>query len=1309
MPFLCILLRKLRQPRSHVAAMFLWTSSLGMAGQGLDHSKAITQYVSQTWSSDDGLPQDSVRAIIQTGDGYLWLGTVEGLARFDGVRFEVFDTSNTPGLANSAINSLCEAPNGDLWAGTAGGLIRYRQGDFLTYTTKDGLASDVVFDLSCPPDGSIWIATDGGGICRLSQGRFEVFDQSHGLSSPYVNAIEIDQFDRVWAGTWGGGLALLDQGRFEIWDRTQGLLDDVAQAVLTGTDGSLWVGTRRGLYRLRKGILERVPLNAGGQLEIINTLYQDLQGALWIGTRGGLLRYREEGIEVFDSTQGLCSDNVTSIYEDREGSLWIGTNDGLHRLRDGSVSVYSSSEGLSHDLVWSVVQGRDDSIWVATGGGGVNRMHDGVWTSYEVSDDPAQDFVWTLLIDRRGRLLAGTGGNGIYRFEKGRFVPWLPDQLGYEQAWTMLQDRSGAIWLGTVSNGLKRIRKGEVESFTTETGLPSNQIWALHEDSQGRLWVGTGDAGLCLFEDGHCRNFGLEEGLRSKQIVFLREDSRGALWIGTHGGGLSWIEGDRLRTLSARDGLFSDVIYSILEDGQGALWMSSTKGIFQVARSDFDEFAAGLADSLRYRRYGKAQGLKGYTYAGSQPSACRSRDGRLWFVTQKGLAVVNPGQIRQPPAPRTILIEEVLVDGQPLPDAVDPLRLPSDAERLEIRYNAPILRDSEQVRFRHRLLGFDSDWVDAGTRRSAFYSRLPAGEYVFEAAAAIGQGAWSPRAASLALTRPPKIFETQFFIALCVAAALTAVWAGVRWRVRGLQRRNRLLSQEIYERRRAEEALQRSERRFRGYFEMPLVGFALTSPQGRFLKVNERLCSMLGYSTGELLEMRWQDLGWKPDGERLKRDFEKCLQGRGGSSEVRMKRKDDSKIYVKSSLACVTGEGGAVDHCVHVVQDLSDSKRMEQQLRDSRKMEAVGRLAGGVAHDFNNMLTVISGYGQLLRNSLTEKEELGSHASAILDATHKAESLTRQLLAFSRRQILAPRILDLNQVIEGMISLLQPMIGEDIHLITRLSSDLRTVKIDAGQFQQVLMNLAANARDAMPDGGNLVIATGNLRMDGSSTEVPAGDWVLVSVRDCGSGMEAEVREHVFEPFYTTKATGKGTGLGLATVYGIIKQSEGHILCSSKVGEGTEFRIFLPPAMGRVERREESTQAQSRSLGGRETILVVEDDEGIRGLIGTALRQNGYRILCAESGPAALELAEEHRQEIDLLLTDVVMPGMNGKELARRLTSRIPELPVIFMSGYNEEAIDRHGVLEPGTHFVQKPFTPSALTSTIREILDAPVN
>jgi two-component system cell cycle sensor histidine kinase/response regulator CckA len=513
---------------------------------------------------------------------------------------------------------------------------------------------------------------------------------------------------------------------------------------------------------------------------------------------------------------------------------------------------------------------------------------------------------------------------------------------------------------------------------------------------------------------------------------------------------------------------------------------------------------------------------------------------------------------------------------------------------------------------------------------------------------------------------------------------------------------------DVTERKHAEAELRRSENRYRSLVRGALYGIYRSTPEGRLLEANPALVAMLGYaSEAELLEVDWASDVYQDPGERVRRMEEYRDADRVEGAEVRWKRKDGSPVTVRLSGRMLRDEAGRLLEYEMMVEDVSARRDLEEQLRQAQKMEAIGQLAGGVAHDFNNLLTAILGSADLVLLDTPAEDPRREDLAAIREAGERAAVLTRQLLAFSRQQVLRPRVIYLREIVTGMENLLRRIIGEDVRLETMAGPDAALVNADPGQIEQVILNLAVNARDAMPDGGQLTISTAVVELDAAfaqqhPTTVP-GRYVRLSVSDTGEGMDERTQRRIFEPFFTTKGPGKGTGLGLAMVYGIVKQSGGYIWVRSTPGRGATFDVYLPPADAPVPEEAAGAASETRQTGC-ETILLVEDEAAVRSLARRTLGRYGYRVLEASNGRDALALARERPEAVDLLLVDVVMPELGGRRVAGQLLRDRPGMKVLYMSGYPGNA-DGERAFEPGA-FLQKPFTPEVLVRRVRELLDA---
>lgn len=532
-----------------------------------------------------------------------------------------------------------------------------------------------------------------------------------------------------------------------------------------------------------------------------------------------------------------------------------------------------------------------------------------------------------------------------------------------------------------------------------------------------------------------------------------------------------------------------------------------------------------------------------------------------------------------------------------------------------------------------------------------------------------------------------------------------ALFRKLNKKLEGLELTNQKLRTEIAERQRTEAALRDSEARYRQLFEsIPDPVWVCDRQTLAILAVNDAAMADYGYTPDEWLALTLPTLCLTDDLAALQALVADPRPGRHGPWQCR--QKDGTVNLVEISAHGLEFEGKSA--CLIQARDITEQRRLEEQFRQAQKMEAIGRLAGGIAHDFNNLVMVVQGYSEILQGRITPDDPAYELLGEIHRAGERAGALTRQLLAFSRQQVLVPQVLNLNQVVADTEKMLRRLIGEDVILQVELSPSLGLIKADPGQMEQVLMNLAVNARDAMPQGGWLRITTDNTQIDpalGEQGTLPPGNYVRLTVADTGSGMDSATQTKMFEPFFTTKAVGRGTGLGLATVHGIITQSGGVILVETAVGQGTQFQIYLPQVVAALPSEPELPRSR-RFPPGHETVLIVEDEPAVRDLEIAILQRCGYRVLEATNGQEALQRVAQHPETIHLLVTDVVMPHMGGRELAEQVMQCCPDCRVLFLSGYTDDAILHHGVQSAEYAFLQKPFAPSTLAQTVRAVLDA---
>jgi len=790
--------------RERAAAVLLLLACAATAA-ALDPRKSITQYALQVWKTENGLPQNSIQAIAQTKDGYLWLGTERGLVRFDGVQFTVFDKGTTPGLQSANTQALYEDRAGNFWVGTWGGLHLIRDGRVAaTYTTRDGLRSNRIVAICEDRLGAIWVGTSGGGISRVANGKIDAtYTTREGLSNDRVWALQEDHEGSLWIGTDGGGLNRLRDGRLTVLGERDGV-PGIVQTIFVDSRGDLWIGTDGGgLLRRRGGSLRAFGTKDGLPSSTVDSLEEDHDGNLWIGTQGGgLARLTDDRIARLTPADWLSDDTVLSICEDGEGSLWVGTAaGGLDRLKDGKFTAYTRKEGLSSDRVRTIYEDAKGALWLGTRGAGVNRLFNGSFSAFTTKEGLYGDFVRAVSEDGAGNLWVGTWADGLSErvgdgFRSFRRRDGLPSDI----VRSMYRDRAGTLWVGTDDGGLVAERNGRFQVYGRKDGLSGSAVLAILEDHEGALWIGTEGGGLNRLAGGRFRAFTTADGLSDDTVVSLYEDADNCLWIGTDGGGLNRFKNGAFHRFTRETGLFDDVQYDILEDGRGNLWMSCSRGIYRVARRDLEDVAEGRRATVTTVSFGRADGMRSAECSGfTQPAGWKTRDGRLWFPTVEGAVVIDPDRIKTNTRPPPVVVEQVRVDRRLVPKTGVSEVLPGRGD-LEFHYTALSFVDPDRVYFRYMLEGFDHEWVEAGTRRTAFYTNIPPGRYTFKVTACNNDGVWNLDGDSVRFRLRPSFRQTPYFLGVC-AAALALVGFGLsRIRAAHVRARERELEQIVAER-----------------------------------------------------------------------------------------------------------------------------------------------------------------------------------------------------------------------------------------------------------------------------------------------------------------------------------------------------------------------------------------------------------------------------------------------------------------------------------------------------------------------------
>jgi ligand-binding sensor domain-containing protein/tRNA A-37 threonylcarbamoyl transferase component Bud32 len=739
----------------------------------LDPQKKITQYTLNTWKTERGLPNSTVLAIVQDHSGYLWLGTMEGLVRFDGTNFTVFNSSNNAEFQDNFVNNLYVDHQGVLWIGTSRGkLLSLEKERFKSHFLPQTVSSIGFNCLVEDGQGILWIGTSAGLFYR-SPGQNSMIKQHHAFPSTKILCLAAERSGRLLIGTVNKGLYYLEKGQYRrILSDTDKLSNDIF-VLRQDRNGSLWLGTGTGLFNYQDNRLRHYPLKPG-MSGIIHSLAEDRDGNLWVGSEGGLYRWCQGAFQSLSADQGLSSNIVYSLCEDTEGSLWVGTVEGgITQIRDEIITAFTDHEGLNGEVFRSLHGNEAGALWIGGYGGYLNRYQNGRCENISLPLRFRSETIWSLEADTENSFWLGTS-SGVLHFQDGRFkeIP-LPGPAANIETRCVLKDSSGRLWIGTYGAGLLLWQQGAYKRFSRADGLREDRITCLFEDRRGTIWIGS-ESGLNFLVAGKNEKLFDEPLLNGCRVESMYEDSQGILWIGTRNHGLKAIKSGRLGSVNADQGLFDNRVYSILEDNSANLWLSGERGIFFAHKSDLEAVAWGRRSKVAGYLFTEGNGLKSRICNNGHPAGWKSADGRLWFANLVGVVSIDPAHIQKNDRVPPVKLEEALVDqknwlGKDFERSQE-VKLPVGSQRFEFHYTALSFIRSDKIEFKYKLEGYDKDWTTAGNRREAFYNNLSPGRYRFRVIAANADGVWNMAGASFAFYLRPFVYQTWWFLVLAVMA-----------------------------------------------------------------------------------------------------------------------------------------------------------------------------------------------------------------------------------------------------------------------------------------------------------------------------------------------------------------------------------------------------------------------------------------------------------------------------------------------------------------------------------------------------------
>ncbi|MFL5246069.1 MAG: response regulator [Gemmataceae bacterium] len=1257
--------------------------------QALDPGKRPSQYCHDFWTPRDGLPHLWISSVLQTKDGYLWLGSSIGLIRFDGIRFLVFDKSNTPGIKGNNILTLLETKDGSLWAGTlSNGIIHVRGGRATSFTTEDGLPDNEVSTLAEDSEGNIWAGTNAG-VARFKEGRWQALLAKDGLFEGRIERILAGPDGSLWINGNKELKRWKDGKSAEIAMERDGLTANSSANFFWDRRGALWTAMPEGLSRFQGGqsTLYKAP---AGQYGVSSLMHDDKDGSIWIACYGfGLVRFCDGEYTTFTAKDGLHDSRLNSLDEDREGSLWFGTlGGGLGRLKDGPFTSYTSVEGCpveSPGLIFADTQG---TLWVNE-----VRYKDGRFFRYPaISGGCMSESTDGSLWFAEDGVLTGFKGLRTTRYPN----PALTDISALHC------DKSNALWIGSSQSGLTRFVDGKWTTYTTEDGLSSNKVVALVDDEMGNLWIGTRDGGLTCYKDGVFKQFTTRNGLSSNAIESLYMDNSGTLWIGTNGGGLNRLKNDSITVYTSRQGLFDDVAFTILEDDFGNLWMGSEKGVYRVGKRNLLDLDQGNTDAISSTSFGLGDGMKSISVSGhTQRAGAKDSMGRLWFATLRGIAVIDPSRYAKYAQPAPVILEEAILDKRAY-DPHGPAKARPGSGDLYFRYTALSFRTPEKVHFRYKLEGFDNDWIEAGTRREAYYTKVPPGVYRFRVIARNNAGDWSESGAEFDFQLAPHLYQTSAFYTSCALGIVLLSLGGYRVRIQHVRakekelqilvkERTKNLQQEVQERSRAEQALKSQQALLQSVIAHIPYSVFWKDRNCVYLGCNENSARDCGANfPAEVVGKTDYDLPFSREQADFYIQCDQEVMKKGQpllNFEETQRRKDGSQATLLTSKVPLRDASGDVVGILGIYTDISDRKHMEVELQKAKEnAEAASRakseFLANVSHEIRTPMNGILGMTELALDtplSPEQREYLGmvkSSADALL--------------------VVINDILDFSKIEAGKLDL-DPV---DFALRDTLGDTMKTMALRAHQkglelafhahpdvpealvgdcmrLRQIIVNLVGNAVK-FTEKGEVVVhvksETRNLISESNENPENSAEVMLhFEVRDTGIGIPASKQQSIFSAFEQvdgsmTRKYG-GTGLGLAICARLVEMMGGRIWVDSKPGEGSTFHF--------TARFKKSTSAPVAlaptpvKLHGLRA-LIIDDNATNRRILEETLNHWGMRSESVSNGPdglSALHEAAARESPFEIVLLDVMMPDMDGFAVAEQIRQdpALAGTPVLVLS------------------------------------------